>query len=112
MTIPLLGSVDRRPGYILVSKANLWPYPVSQLDQKSWRLFDPRIEVGLHPIPYRFHSHRGKIYYVNGRKQVYETDIVNMVNVLFNPVGYQMRDDLYWYPIQFRLMEKVEWVFL
>ena len=57
-------------------------------------------------------SHDGKIYYVNGRKQVYETDIVNTVNVLFSPVGYQMLDDQCWYPIQFRLMSKVEWVFL
>ena len=72
----------------------------------------PMIEVGLQPIPYRFMSHEGKIYYVNGRKQVYETDIVNTVNVLFYPVGYQMLGDLCWYPIQFRLMSKVEWVFL
>jgi hypothetical protein len=111
MTIPLLGSVDRRPGHTRVSTDTLWPHPV-QLDQKSWRLSRSMIEVGLQPIPYRFMSHKGKVYYVNGRKQVYETDIVNTVNVLFNPVGYQMLDDLCWHPIQFRLMEKVEWVFL
>jgi hypothetical protein len=111
MTITL-GSVKRMPGHIKVSTASLWPHPISEWDHKSWRLSRPMVGVGLHPHPYRFMSHKGKIYYVNGRKQVYETNIVNTVNVLFNPVGYQMLDDLGWYPIQFRLLEKVEWVFL
>jgi hypothetical protein len=106
-----LGSIKAMPGHIQVSTDSLRPYPI-QVDQKSWRLPRGTIEVGLQPIPYRFMSHGGKVYYVNGRKQVYETDIVNMVSVMFNPVGYQMRDDLCWHPIQFRLMEKVEWVFL
>jgi hypothetical protein len=107
-----LGSVGRRPGHIRISTANLWPHPISDWDNKSWRLARPLIWEGLQPVPYRFVSHKGKIYYVNGRKQVYETDIVNTVNVLFNPVGYQMLSDLCWYPVQFRLLEKVEWVFL
>jgi hypothetical protein len=110
MTTP--GSVNRRPGHIRVSTATLWPHPVVSQLTISWRLYDLMIEVGLQPIPYRFMSHGGKVYYVNGRKQVYETDIVNPVNVLFNPVGYQLLDGLCWHPIQFRLMEKVEWVFL
>jgi hypothetical protein len=108
-----LGSVDRKPGHIKVSTANLWPHPISNWDHLSWRLARPMIEVGcLYPVPYRFCIYGGKIYYVNGRKQIYETDIVSVVNVLFNPVGYQMLDDLSWHPIQFRLLEKVEWVFL
>ena len=106
------GSVKRMPDHIRVSTANLWPHPINEWDHKSWRLSRTMIGVGLQPIPYRFMSHGGKVYYVNGRKQVYETDIVSVVNVLFNPVGYQMLADLCWYPVQFRLLSKVEWVFL
>ena len=106
-----LGSVKKMPGHILVSKSYL---VIGSIQERniSWRAERIFIETGLQPIPYRFHSHGGKIYYVNGRKQVYETDIVNLVNVMFSPVGYQMLADLRWHPIQFRLMEKVEWIFL
>ena len=107
-----LGSVKKMPGHILVSKSCFFTGSFKKCGDMSWYVARQMIEVGLHPIPYRFHSHRGKIYYVNGRKQVYETDIVNTMNVLFNPVGHQMLADQCWHPIQFRLMEKVEWIFL
>jgi len=106
------GSVKRMSGHILVSKKNLYSRFNFIKDYEYWRIPNHFIEVGPQPTPYRFASHREKIYYVNGRKQVYETDIVNPANVLFNPVGYQMLENLCWYPIQFKLLEKVEWVFL
>jgi hypothetical protein len=106
-----LGSVEKMPGHILVSKSHLYMRLIKDC-VTWWCVAQSSIETGLQPIPYRFHSHEGKIYYVNGRKQVYETDIVNLVYVVFNPVGYQILADLRWHPIQFRLMEKVEWVFL
>ncbi|NDC88989.1 MAG: hypothetical protein EB075_09330 [Bacteroidetes bacterium] len=98
------------PGHILVSTESL--FRRAPLIKESWGLDDLRIKVGLQPIPYQFLYHGGKIYYVNGRKQIYETDIVKTVKVLFDPVGYQLLDDMSWHPIQFRLMEKVEWIFL
>jgi hypothetical protein len=63
------------------------------------------------PVKYSFLSHNGKIYYVNGRMQVYETDILDFRGVLFTPVCRQTYNGR-WCEVNFRLMDKLEWIFL
>lgn len=103
------GSVKPGPGQIRVSTVNL--VGLRSLGKSpSWRI--NRIRIKNEVEPYHFVSVAGKILYVNGRHQVYETDIANSINVIFNPVAYQMMGNFSWQPIEFTPLEKIEWVFL
>lgn len=101
------GSVKRMSGHILVKMGSLMRSP---LDSKIWILAGPMIVRGSYPTPNMFWCHRRKFYYMNGRGQVYETDIGENI-VIFDPVCRQKIDHTY-HEVNFKLMEKVEWVFL
>lgn len=99
------------PGHILVSTANL--VRVGSDNLYNWAMEENKIKntlLGL--VPYRFTAYGGKIYYTDGRKQVYETDISDIYSVLFNPVGFKLSRTRGWERINFTLISEVEWVFL
>ena len=102
-----LGSVKKMPGHILVKTGGLM---LSSLDHNIWILASSLIVRDSYPIPSRFWCHKNTIYYMNGRGQVYETDIGENI-VIFDPVCRQKIDHTY-PEVNFRLMEKVEWIFL
>jgi hypothetical protein len=107
-----LGSIKRTPGHILVSTANLIGRLMSD-NVYVWTLEKTKIkDPFLDLVPYDFTAYEGKIYYTNGRKQVYETDISDISSVLFNPVGIRWSRTRGWERINFTLISKVEWVFL
>ena len=109
MTSP--GSIKRTPGHILVSTANL--IRVRSDNVHCWTIEENKIKnTFLELVPYDFTAYGGKIYYTNGRKQVYETDISSIHSVLFNPVGLRFSIDRGWVRINFTLISEVEWVFL
>lgn len=105
------GSTRSMPGHIKVSTFNLRPIITRELE-KGWQIPWDLVMNGIQLAPYTFCFHEGKIYYVNGRKQVFETNIFYHSVTLFNPIGHQMISNTVWAPMQFRLMSKVEWVFL
>ena len=100
------GSVKRMPGHILVKGGSLQRLKPGI---EVWFLVWSLVERG--PVPSMFWCHEGTFYYMSGRRQVYETDITGRNVVLFDPVCRQMIDHKS-RKINFRLMEKVEWVFL
>ncbi len=99
------------PGHIKVSVASL-SYLKVRGGRTGWRIEWDAIGVGIQLIPYKFCFCKGKVYYVNGRKQVFETNIFYRSITLFNPIGHQMVSNAVWAPMQFRRLSKVEWVFL
>jgi hypothetical protein len=106
------GSVKRMSGHILVSTANLVRVGSDNV-YYSWTIEEYKIKnTFLDLVPYGFTACGGKIYYTNGRKQVYETDISDIRSVLFNPVGLRLSRTKGWERINFTLISKVEWVFL
>jgi hypothetical protein len=64
----------------------------------------------LSPAPGLFYGHGGQIRYMNGRGEVYETNIVDPIRVLFVPDG-QQHVSRSWEPVMFRKLHKVEWLF-
>jgi hypothetical protein len=103
------GSIEAMPGHIRVSTLSL------AKSGGEFQLLNRSVINSSQPIPYRFISHKGKIYYVNGSRKIYETNIDGdwIVNVVFDPVCSQLSyDDLTWRPIQFRPITYLEWVFL
>lgn len=113
-----LGSVKKMPGHIKVSTRNL--ERAGSGGSIVWKLGVFSVVENTKPIPYLFILHKDKIYYVNGRKQVFETNIKRVHGqdllsqyVIFDPAGIQWSNEhLVWRPIQFRPISKVEWVFL
>ena len=102
------GSIKAMPGHIKVSTLSL-----ANSERGEFRLLYRSVIDSSQPIPYRFISHKGKIYYVNGGRKIYETDIDgNWFQVIFNPVGKQMSYDLVWRPVQFRPITYLELIFL
>jgi hypothetical protein len=115
------GSIKAMPGHIKVSTRNLEQVGRAGLEGSIlWRLGVFSVVEITKPIPYLFILRRDKIYYVNGRNQVFETDIKRLHGfdllcqyAIFDPVGRQWSPEhLVWRPIQFRPISKVEWVFL
>lgn len=102
------GSIEAMPGHIKVSTLSL-----ANSERGEFQLLHRSVIDSSQPIPYRFISHKGKIYYVNGGRKIYETNIDgDWIVVVFNPVGKQLSHDLAWKPIQFRPVTNLEWVFL
>ena len=99
------GSVKKMPGHIKVSTESLVKF------NEGFKLLSSDVLYETQPIPYRFISHGGKIYYVNGRKQIYETDVKKYNGVVFVPVANQF-SCASWKPVQFRPITYLEWVFL
>ncbi len=64
----------------------------------------------INPTPSQFYKHKDQIRYINGRSEVYETNIVDPAKVLFLPDGRQ-RGNHVWEPVLFRKLHKVEWLF-
>lgn len=64
------------------------------------------------PTPYRFHTFNGSVCYVNGRREVYETNIVDLSRVIFEPLGREWNPTTrIWDPVLFRKLHKLEWLF-
>lgn len=112
------GSIKRMPGHIKVSTRNLERDGLK--DRIVWKLGVFSVVENTKPIPYLFILRRDKIYYVNGRKQVFETDIKRVHGqdllcqyAIFDPAGRQWSyENMVWRPIQFRPITNLEWVFL
>ena len=98
-------SVNKQPGYVYVNGPASGCYRIGL----SYQVPTPDKWSG--PVKYSFLSHGGKIYYVNGRMQVYETDILDHRATVFDPVCIQY-DFGMWREVNFRLMDKLEWIFL
>lgn len=64
----------------------------------------------LSPAPGQFYGHKDRVRYMNGRGEVYETNISDPARVLFLPDG-QQRGNYTWVPVMFRKLHKVEWLF-
>lgn len=64
----------------------------------------------LSPAPGQFYGYKGRVRYMNGRKEIYETNITDPIRVFFVPDG-QQRSGFKWEPVLFRKMHKVEWLF-
>lgn len=62
------------------------------------------------PAPGQFYGYRSQIRYMNGRGEVYETNITDPGGVLFLPVG-QKHSGSGWEPVLFRKLHKIEWLF-
>lgn len=105
-------SVEKKHGHVLVN-------PVHDLYQMGggrygvipvslWGVYEyPRV-----PTPYRFHTFNGSVCYVNGRREVHETNIVDLCRVIFDPLGREWNPEtLAWGPVLFRKLHKLEWLF-
>jgi hypothetical protein len=104
----LPASVERKHGHVLVNS-------VCDLYRERFSCYRFRptsveylITQGL-PVPYHFHNTNGSIRYVNGRNEVYETNIVNPATVRFTLEGRQW--NFSWEPVLFRKLHKLEWLF-
>jgi hypothetical protein len=115
------GSIKRMPGHIKVSTRNLERVERVGLESSiMWKLGVFSVVEITKPIPYLFILRRDKIYYVNGRKQVFETNIERVHGqfllcqyVIFDPAGRQWSSEhLVWRPIQFRPITNLEFIFL
>lgn len=106
-------SVEKKHGHVLVNPVHdlYTDYtngryrikPVSLLRILEY----PRI-----PTPYRFHTLNGSVCYVNGRRDVYETNIVDLSRVVFDPLGRESNPETFiWGPVLFRKLHKLEWLF-
>lgn len=105
-------TVEKKHGHVLVNPVHdLYPIyggiygvrPVSILNSYEW----PRV-----PTPYRFHTFNGSVCYVNGRREVYETNIVDLSRVIFEPLSREWNPEaLAWGPVLFRKLHKLEWLF-
>ena len=101
------GSIKRMPGHILVSTENLVKI------HNEFKLLSSNVLDETQPVPYRFISHGGKIYYVNGRKQIYETDVKKDDWVVFVPVAKHFSlNSSSWQLVQFRPITYLEFIFL
>lgn len=106
------GSLDKKPGHVLVNPVHdLYPMGGGRFGViPVWLrgIYEyPRV-----PTPYRFHKFNGSFCYVNGRREVYETNIVDLPRVIFNPLGREWNlETLAWDPVLFRKLHKLEWLF-
>jgi hypothetical protein len=102
--------VTRRPGHLLVrSPAFLQHRPFTNTTEfkKSRKPYNLPPEG---PLAYLFYHLSGKILYVNGRVEVYETNIADLQQVVFIPWGVEW-DGQMWRLVLFRKLHKLEWVF-
>ena len=103
------GSVDRKPGHVRVG--------VSSIAAGSKRVYLGHVASSIHHAVVKgcvlrdFFYVPPVVYYVNGRREVYETDIRFPITaedwVYFDPDG-RFADNT---PVLFRKLHKLEWLF-
>jgi len=99
-------SVDRKPGHIRVGWNSVVP--------DTGRMYLGHVSSSVHRAVVKncvardFFYVPPVVYYVNGRREVYETDIpFGSDGVYFDPVG-RFADNT---PVLFRKLHKLEWLF-
>lgn len=100
-------SVKRMPGHVLVG----WESVAISSGRLYIRHAYPTIHhaVTVVGLLKDFFLVDPSIYYVNGRKEVYQTNIpINRHVTFFTPVGWQRDDNT---PVLFRKLHKLEWLF-
>lgn len=99
------GSVNRKPGHILIRGTGL----KQPIRPSKWLSVSTAMKFKL---LCGFLTVNNTCYYINGRSQVYETDIIRGWGVYFRPVVWQY-DPARLMPRQvlFRKMHKLEWLF-
>ncbi len=108
-------SVEKKHGHVLVSVISLYSdYTVGEYKMRTILPWDIYSGGGTRvPVPYHFFRFNESVFYVNGRREVYETNIVDQGQVVFNPYGREwVTEARTWRTVLFRKLHKIEWLFL
>ena len=113
------GSVTNRPGHLFIRKNSLRSFwgslSVYVLDSKlGWHENISNMLRYSYKNTYKFHyvSSNGRVYYMDGHGQVWETDIAVPINVFFNPVCAEKVGSEKYRTIMFKKLTKLECLFL